>query len=200
MSNARGLSWVLRGTLGARSTFSAVRFQWVEARMDQVTARFKDQLFSSPDEIRILDQLAEWNRQHLDARYASAQLYNPRSRHLHVVAQREFASTLIGQFQDLPLTSGTVCARAGREPAKAYPGPRCHGGQRLDSIPEFLRGCRIWRRSFVPLLSRAGELIGVTSCHFAGRAKPTERGMNFARISCEFASDAIVELRRRQRQ
>src|SRR5262245_9334498 len=114
MSNARGLSWVLRGTLGARSTFSAVRFQWVEARMDQVTARFKDQLFSSPDEIRILDQLAEWNRQHLDARYASAQLYNPRSRHLHVVAQREFASTLIGQFQDLPLTSGTVCARAGR--------------------------------------------------------------------------------------
>ena len=82
--------------------------------MDQVTARFKDQLFNSPNEIRIVDQLAEWNRQHLDARYASAQLYNPKSKHLRVVAQREFARALIGQFHDMPLTSGTMCARAAR--------------------------------------------------------------------------------------
>ena len=70
--------------------------------MDLVTARFKDELFSSPNEIRIMDQLAEWNRQHLDARFASAQLYNPKSKRLRVVAQREFAPALIGQFCDMP--------------------------------------------------------------------------------------------------
>ena len=46
----------------------------------------------------------------------------------------------------------------------------------------------------IPLLTKAGDLIGVTSCHFAGRAKPTEKEMNFARASCEFASDAIGEI------
>ena len=45
--------------------------------MELLTARFVDQLFSAPSEIMIMDQLAEWNRQHLDARYASAQTYNP---------------------------------------------------------------------------------------------------------------------------
>jgi hypothetical protein len=46
------------------------------------------------------------------------------------------------------------------------------------------------------LLSRAGNLIGVTSCHFSGHAKPTKTEMNFVRASCEFASDAIIEIRR----
>jgi hypothetical protein len=59
--------------------------------MELLTARFVDQLFSAPSEIMIMDQLAEWNRQHLDARYASAQTYNPGSRSLRVVAAREFA-------------------------------------------------------------------------------------------------------------
>src|SRR4029434_3072521 len=80
-------SWTPEG----RSTFSGGTFAWMEARMDDVTARFKDELFNSPNEIRIMDQLAEWNRQHLDARFASAQLYNPKSKRLRVVAQREFA-------------------------------------------------------------------------------------------------------------
>jgi hypothetical protein len=70
--------------------------------MDQAAARFKDQLFNSPNEIRFMDQLAEWNRQHLDARYASAQLYSPKSKRLRVVSQREFAPALIGQFHDMP--------------------------------------------------------------------------------------------------
>jgi len=33
----------------------------------------------------------------------------------------------------------------------------------------------------IPLLSRAGNLIGVTSCHFSGHAKPTKTEMNFVR-------------------
>ena len=45
--------------------------------MELLTARFVDQLFSSPSEIMAMDQLAEWNRQHLDARYASAQTCAP---------------------------------------------------------------------------------------------------------------------------
>jgi len=52
----------------------------------------------------------------------------------------------------------------------------------------------------IPLLSKAGHLIGVTSSHFSGHAKPTDREMDFARVSCDFASDAILELRRRQQQ
>ena len=51
----------------------------------------------------------------------------------------------------------------------------------------------------IPLLSKAGDLLGVTSCHFGSRAKPTARELNFVRVSCEFASDAIAELRWRSR-
>ncbi|MGA7086404.1 MAG: hypothetical protein WB005_25010, partial [Pseudolabrys sp.] len=31
-----------------------------------------------PNQIAIMDHLAEWMRQHLDARFASAQLYDPK--------------------------------------------------------------------------------------------------------------------------
>jgi hypothetical protein len=48
--------------------------------MELLTARFVDQLFGSPSEIMIMDHLAEWNRQHLDARYASAQTYTPHTK------------------------------------------------------------------------------------------------------------------------
>lgn len=167
--------------------------------MDQVTARFKERLFSSPDEIRIMDQLAEWNRQNLGARYASAQLYNPRSRHLHVVAQREFTPALIGQFQDLPLTSGTMCARAGRLQRPILV-PDVTADSDWTPFLSFSEVAGFGGVLSIPLLSRTGDLIGVTSCHFPGHAKPTEKEMNFARVSCQFASDAIAELRRRQRQ
>ena len=45
--------------------------------MNVLSAHFEDQLFGSPNEITILDDLEEFIRQHLDARYASAQLFNP---------------------------------------------------------------------------------------------------------------------------
>jgi GAF domain-containing protein len=167
--------------------------------MDQVTARFKDQLFGSPNEIRIMDQLAEWNRQHLDARYASAQLYNPKSKHLRVVAQREFAPSLIGQFHDMPLTSGTMCARAARL-RTAILVPDVTADSDWTPFLSFSEAAGFGGVLSIPLLSKAGNLIGVTSCHFSGHAKPTDRELNFARVSCDFASDAIVELRRRQRQ
>lgn len=167
--------------------------------MDLVTARFKDELFSSPNEIRIMDQLAEWNRQHLDARFASAQLYNPKSKRLRVVAQREFAPALIGQFCDMPLTSGTMCARAARlRTPILVPDVTADG----DWTPflSFSEAAGFGGVLSIPLLSKAGNLLGVTSCHFSGHARPTDREMDFARISCDFASDAILELRRRQRQ
>ena len=72
--------------------------------MELLTARFVDQLFSSPSEIMVMDQLAEWNRQHLDARYASTQTYNPSTKSLRVVAHREFAPGLMDQFGDMQYT------------------------------------------------------------------------------------------------
>jgi GAF domain-containing protein len=167
--------------------------------MDQLTARFKDQLFNSPKETRIMDQLAEWNRQHLDARYASAQLYSPKSKRLRVVAQREFAPALIGQFHDMPLTSGTMCARAARLRTKILV-PDVTADSDWTPFLSFSEAAGFGGVLSIPLLSKAGNLIGVTSCHFSGHAKPTDRELNFARVSCDFASDAIVELRRRQRQ
>ena len=167
--------------------------------MDDVTARFRDELFSSPSEIRIMDQLAEWNRQHLDARFASAQLYNPRSKRLRVVAQREFAPALIGQFQDMPLTSGTMCGRAARLRTPILV-PDVTADSDWTPFLGFSEAAGFGGVLSIPLLSKAGDLIGVTSCHFSRHARPTDRDMNFARISCNFASDAIVELRRRQRQ
>jgi GAF domain-containing protein len=167
--------------------------------MDQVTARFRDHLFGSPNEIRIMDQLAEWNPQHLDTRYASAQLYSPKSKRLRVVAQREFAPALIGQFHDMPLTSGTMCARAARLRTPILV-PDVTADSDWTPFLSFSEAAGFGGVLSIPLLSKAGHLIGVTSCHFSGHARPTDREMDFARVSCDFASDAILELRRRQRK
>ena len=48
--------------------------------MNLLSAHFEHELFGSPNEIAIVDHLSEFIRQHLDARYASAQLFMPRLR------------------------------------------------------------------------------------------------------------------------
>lgn len=166
--------------------------------MELLKARFVDQLFSSPNEIMIMDQLAEWNRQHLDARYASAQIYNPGSRSLRVVAQREFAPSLLDQFDDMPIaTSGTMCARAARLQA-AILVPDVTADEEWTPYLSFSEAAGFCGVLSIPLLSKAGDLLGVTSCHFGSRATPTARELNFVRVSCDFASDAIAELRWRE--
>jgi GAF domain-containing protein len=167
--------------------------------MELLTVRFVDQLFSAPSEIMIMDQLAEWNRQHLDARYASAQTYNPGSRSLRVVAAREFAPCLLDQFADMPIaTSGTMCARAARLHAPILV-PDVTEDEDWTPYLSFSETAGFDGVLSVPLLSKAGDLLGVTSCHFGSRAKPTTKELDFVRVSCEFASDAIAELRWRSR-
>jgi GAF domain-containing protein len=157
------------------------------------TAGFAERLFGSQNQIAIMDHLAEWTRLHLDARFASAQLYDHKRKRLRVVAQREFAPGL--QFGEIPITSGTVCARAAR---LQMPILIPDVTRDEDWIPflSFSESAGFGGVLSIPLLSRAGNLIGVTSCHFSGHAKPTKTGMNFVRASCEFASDAIIEIRR----
>ncbi|MGB8177689.1 MAG: GAF domain-containing protein [Pseudolabrys sp.] len=145
--------------------------------------------------LAIMDHLAEWMRQHLDARFASAQLYDPKLKRLRVVAQREFASGLLDQFGEMSITSGTICARAARV---QLPILISDVTTDEDWVPflSFSESAGFGGVLSIPLLSRAGALIGVTSCHFAGRAKPSGSEMKFAQASCEFASDAILEIRR----
>jgi GAF domain-containing protein len=164
--------------------------------MDKLIVRFSDQLFNSSDEIMVMDQLAEWNRQHLDARFASAQIYDPNTKLLRVVAQREFAPYLLDQFCDMPLTSGTVCARAAVRQAPVLI-PDVGKDPEWTPYLTFSETAGFDGVLSVPLLSRSGALLGVTSCHFFGHARPTEKELNFVRVSVEFASDAIAELRRR---
>jgi GAF domain-containing protein len=165
--------------------------------MELLTARFVDQLFSSPSEIMVMDQLAEWTRQHLDARYASAQIYNPHNKCLRVVAQREFAPGLLDQFGDMSITtSSTVCARAARRHAPILI-PDVTEDEDWTPYLGFSEAAGIGGVLSIPLLSKAGDLLGVTSCHFGSRASPTAKELNFVRVSCEFASDAIAEMRRR---
>ncbi|MGB8154788.1 MAG: GAF domain-containing protein [Pseudolabrys sp.] len=159
------------------------------------TAGFADRLFGLPNQIAIMDHLAEWMRQHLDARFASAQLYDPKLKRLRVVAQREFASGLLDQFGEMSITSGTICARAARV---QLPILISDVTTDEDWVPflSFSESAGFGGVLSIPLLSRAGALIGVASCHFAGRAKPSGSEMKFAQASCEFASDAILEIRR----
>ena len=90
------------------------RSEGEERVMQGSTSGLAARLFGSQNQIAIMDRLAEWTRLHLDARFASAQLYDHKRKRLHVVAQREFASGLLNQFGEIPITSGTVCARAAR--------------------------------------------------------------------------------------
>ena len=163
--------------------------------MELLTARFVDQLFSSPSEIMVMDHLAEWNRQHLDARYASAQTYNPATKSLRVVAHREFAPGLMDQFGDMPIaTSSTVCARAARSRSTILI-PDVTEDKDWTPYLSFSEAAGIGGVLSIPLLSKAGDLLGVTSCHFRNRGRPTAKELNLVRVSCEFAADAISELR-----
>ena len=135
--------------------------------MDLLTTRFVDALFSSASEIMVMDQLAEWNRQHLDARYASAQIYNPRTKCLRVVAQREFAPGLLDQLGDMPIaTSNTICARAARLHAPILV-PDVNSDEDWTPYLSFSETAGFDGVLSVPLLSKAGDLPGVTSCHLA---------------------------------
>jgi hypothetical protein len=168
-----------------------------EMGMNLLSAHFEDRLFSWPNEIAFLDHLAEFIRKYLDARYASAQLFNPALKNLHLVAYREFTKTLIDQFDDVPITSGTTCARAAhyRVPILV---PDVTTDAEWTPYLNFSEEAGFGGLLSLALLSRTGELLGVTSCHFEGLAKPSEIALNFASVSCTFASDAIVELRRRR--
>jgi len=165
--------------------------------MNILSAHFKDRLFGAPNEIAILDHLAECIRQHVDERYASAQLFNPALNNLYLVAYREFAKAQIERFDDVPITSGTTCARAARHRVPVLV-PDVTTDIEWTPYLSFSEEAGFGGLLSLPLLTRAGEPLGVTSCHFAGLAKPTETELNFARVSCNFASDAIVELRRRR--
>jgi GAF domain-containing protein len=168
--------------------------------MELLTARFVDQLFGSPSEIMIMDHLAEWNRQHLDARYASAQTYTPHTKSLRVVAHREFAPGLMDQFGEMPIaTSSTMCARAARFRSTILV-PDVTEDKDWTPYLSFSEAAGIGGVLSIPLLSKAGDLLGVTSCHFASQARPTAKELNFVQVSCEFASDAIAELRWRNGQ
>ena len=167
--------------------------------MDLLTARLRDQLSSLSSEVMVMDRLAEWNRQHLESRYASAQLYDPEFERLHLVAHREFAAYLIDQFGDIPITSGTMCARAARLQTPILV-PDVTADSDWAPFLSFSERAGFDSVLSVPLLSKTGEVIGVTSCHFVGCARPSQNELKFAQVSCAFASDAIGELRRRSRQ
>jgi GAF domain-containing protein len=113
----------------------------------------------------------------LDARFASAQLYDPKLKRLRVVAQREFASGFLDQFGEMSITSGTICARAARV---QLPILISDVTTDEDWVPflSFSESAGFGGVLSIPLLSRAGA---VTSCHFAGRAKPSGSEMKFAR-------------------
>ena len=167
--------------------------------MAQITTRLVDQLFNSPNEIMIMNHLAEWNREHLNSRFASAQLYDPGAKRLRVVAQSGFRVGLLSQFGDIPITSGTVCARAARLQVPVLI-PDVNADPDWNPFLDFSETAGFGGVLSIPVLSKPGDLIGVTSCHFAGSAKPSKSEMKFALMSCEFASDAVAELRWRTAQ
>jgi len=113
------------------------------------------------------------------------------------VGYREFAKDLIDQFDDVPITSGTICARAARYRVPILV-PDVTTDTEWTPYLDFSEQAGFGGVLSLPLLSKTGELFGVTSCHFTGRGKPSESALNFASVSCEFASDAIVELRKRR--
>jgi GAF domain-containing protein len=165
--------------------------------MNVLSAHLEEQLFSSPNEITILGDLEEFIRQHLDARYASAQLFNPALKNLHLVAYRGFTKALIDQFNDVAIASGTTCARAARHQVPILV-PDVTTDAEWTPHLSFSEEAGFGGVLSLPLLSRTGELFGVTSCHFAGLAKPSESALTLASVSCKFASDAIAELRKRR--
>jgi hypothetical protein len=166
-----------------------------ESDYEGSAAGFAERLFGSQNQIAIMDHLAEWTRLHLDARFASAQLYDHKRKRL-----RGRRATGICAWPSQPIRRNSdnigdrVCAS--RAPADADPNSDVTRDEDWIPFLSFSESAGFGGVLSIPLLSRAGNLIGVTSCHFSGHAKPTKNEMNFVRASCEFASDAIIEIRR----
>jgi GAF domain-containing protein len=96
-------------------------------------------------------------------------------------------------------TSSTICARAARFRVPIMV-PDLTEDKDWTPYLSFSEAADIGGVLSIPLLSKAGDLLGVTSCHFRTRGSPTAKELNFVRVSCDFAADAIAELRWRNGQ
>lgn len=115
--------------------------------MEGSAAGFAERLFGSQNQIAIMDHLAEWTRLHLDARFASAQLYDHNRKRLQ---SRRATGICAWPSQPIRRNSDNIGDRvcASRAPADADPNFRRDARRGLDSVFEFLRKCRVWRRPF----------------------------------------------------
>jgi GAF domain-containing protein len=159
-----------------------------------ITGEFLSAIFGTPSEINVLEHLTNLNKRHLGARYGSAQLYDPKLRQLQLVANCGFRQGLLDQFDATPLSGKSVCARAAamKAPVVASNIPT---NPDWESIRAFSREAGFTGVLSYPIVSRTGELLGVTSCHFDDRAPLTTTELELVRLSCDFAADAIAELR-----
>lgn len=159
-----------------------------------ITGEFLSAIFGTPSEINVLEHLTKLNQNYLGARYGSAQLYDPQICQLQLVANCGFKQSLLDQFSTIPLSGNSVCARAARVKAPVV-AANISNNPEWESIREFSREACFSGVLSYPIVSRTGELLGVTSCHFGDRAPLTTTELELVRVSCDFAADAIAELR-----
>ena len=130
-------------------------------------------LFRAPDAIAVLTETMDAARTLLDADMGSAELYDPKTGELELVAARGFAFDLPSDARRVKPGSGSICAlalEARRQVAveDILAEPRCepvHAASRMAGV----RGALA-----TPLFDHAGTLIAVVSVYFARPHRPAE--------------------------
>ncbi|HET7680740.1 MAG TPA: GAF domain-containing protein [Xanthobacteraceae bacterium] len=94
----------------------------------------------------------------------------------------------------MPISAETACGRAARL-KKPVLIPDVNSDPEFKPYLPFANHAGFSTVLSIPLVSREGELFGVTSSHFKQGIVPTNKQAGFAKLCVEFASDVISDLR-----
>ena len=159
-------------------------------RLHQVSMR----LFGARELGTALHEILEASMALDGADFGNVQLYNPEKGVLEIVAQRGFQREFLDFFSVVTVDDDSACARAMR------------GGERviIEDVTtdagyapyrEIAAGAGYRAVQSTPLVSRAGELLGMLSTHFRLPHRPSDRERRMLDLYARNAADSIVQLR-----
>jgi len=131
------------------------------------------------------------------ANFGKVRVYNPALNGLEIVAQRGFEESFLERFRIVTLEDDSASGMAIRTRARVVI-------EDVESDPEYASGRAIaaiggYRAvQATPLLSRAGEVLGVLLTHFRQPRRPTARELRFVDLYARQAADFIELLQTKQ--
>lgn len=152
------------------------------------------QLLPLTDFQTALEQILEAAMEILHAPLGNLQIYDPETQTLAIAAQRGFGQEFLDCFKTVSMEDNSACGRALEarqrliiEDIKRDPAYALHRAVAASA------GYRAVQST--PMLTRAGEILGILSTHFPQPHRPSERELRMLDLYLVHAVDAIERIR-----